>query len=87
MKILAIRTKEGHYLEFATIRANLEDGSEIAIDLSEAVFVELLNVPDIESARIEIPHSNGNNTNREPRTIRIDGAGGIKSEESVKGLG
>jgi hypothetical protein len=80
MKVLAIRTRDGHYLEFATIRANLDDGSEIAVDLSQAVFVEILEVgvPEplrqFDDCKGPVPHA-------------INGAGGIKSEEVVKGIG
>lgn len=85
MKVLAIRTPEGHYLEFATIRANLEDGSEIAIDLSRAVFAELLEVGVPDPLR----QFTGNNQNgkRDPRTLVIEGAGAIESREDVRGMG
>jgi len=83
MRVLAIRTPEGHYLEFTTVRAELEDGTDIAINLSEAVFVELLDVPHV-SMDVPPEHTNGR---REPGPTIISGAGGIKSEENVKGLG
>lgn len=79
MKVLAIRTPDGHYLEFTTIRANLEDGSEIAIDLSQAVFAELLEVGVPEPLR---QFDNG-----KPAPLTINGAGDIRSQESVQGLG
>lgn len=85
MKVLAIRTPDGHYLEFGTIRANLDDGSEVTIDLSRAVFAELLEVGVPEPlAQFETKTENGN---REPHTISISGAGGIESQEVVKGIG
>ena len=93
MKVLAIRTQEGHYLEFATIRANLEDGSEVAVDLSKAVFVQILEVGVPEPlAQFTAKTGSDNaptttNGHREPSTISISGAGGIESQEIVKGLG
>ena len=79
MKVLAIRTPDGHYLEFTTIRANLEDGTEIAIDLTAAVFAELLEVG--------VPDPLRQFQNGKPDTITIDGAGGIESQETIKGTG
>lgn len=91
MKVLAIRTKEGHYLEFATIRANLEDGTEITVDLTQAVFVQILEVgvPDPLAQFTAKAGSDNAPTNghREPSTIAINGAGGIESQENVKGMG
>lgn len=82
-KVLAIRTPEGHYLEFATVRAELEDGSEVVIDLSKAVFAEVLGVPDAALPTATPPPFKNENGGR--RTIVIDGAGGISSEEAVHG--
>lgn len=81
MKVLAIRTEDGHYLEFTTIRANLDDGNEIAVDLSKAVFVEILEVGVPEPLR---QFQNGNH---EPTPQVIGGAGGINSQEDVRGIG
>jgi hypothetical protein len=80
MRVLAIRTPDGHYLEFTTIRANLEDGSEIAVELSRAVFAQVITVP--EPPKPEPPPEPERNGRR---TIVIDGAGGIESQEVVKG--
>lgn len=79
MKVLAIRTPDGHYLEFTTIRANLDDGTEIAIDLTEAVFANILE--------IGIPDPLRQFEDRTPSPITINGAGGIESREIVKGTG
>lgn len=81
-KVLAIRTPEGHYLEFSTVRAELEDGSEVVIDLSKAVFAEVLGVPD--TALPPTTPSPSKNTNGR-QTIVVDGVGGISSEEKVHG--
>ena len=76
-KVLAIRTPDGHYIEFDTVRAQTDAG-EIVVDLSEAVFAQVITVP--EAAQPSPPsRQNGR------RTIVIDGAGGIESEEVVKG--
>jgi hypothetical protein len=77
-KVLAIRTPDGHYLEFETLRSEA-GGKEIVVDLSEAIFAQVIVVPDAPEPTAAEPQSNGK------RTIRIDGAGGIASEEVVKG--
>lgn len=80
-RVLAIRTPDGHYLEFATLRAQTEDG-ELNIDLNEAVFAQVLTVPDPPHPIPVIA-----SPQRQNGTITIDGAGGIESQENVKGLG
>jgi len=82
MRVLAIRTPEGHYLEFTTVRAELEDGTDIAINLTDVVFAQLLVVPDTPT-----PEPTRTNGHRETGPTIISGAGGIQSEENVRGIG
>jgi hypothetical protein len=81
--VLAVRTREGHYLEFTTVRADLENGDTIAIELEDAVFAQLLDVPTIS---VDVPPENTNGK-REPAPTIISGAGNIKSQEDVRGIG
>ena len=77
-KVLAIRTPDGHYIEFDTVRAQTDAG-EIVVDLSEAVFAQVITVPEAAQRPSQASRQNGR------KTIVIDGVGGIESEEVVKG--
>lgn len=82
-RVLAVRTREGQYLEFDTIRARLEDGAEVCVDLTSAVFAQVIAV-EPHPASLP-PQENGDR--RQPRPQIISGAGGIESEESIGKLG
>jgi hypothetical protein len=84
--VLAVRTREGHYLEFTTVRADLENGDTIAIELDDAVFVQLLDIPELKEA-IETTRNAATNGHRDASPIIISGAGAIESDEEVRGLG
>lgn len=79
-KVLAIRTPEGQYLEFDTLRAVLDDGNDVVVDLSDAIFAQVIAVPE-GTRSTPLRADNGR------RTIVIDGVGGIDSQESVHGAG
>lgn len=84
MRVLSVRTPDGHYLEFTSIRARMNDGAEVVIDLDEAVFVQLLDIDQVEPPVSSAPVARRNG---KPSTLTINGAGGIESQENVKGMG
>lgn len=83
-KVLAVRTREGFYLEFATLHARTSEGQEVTFTLDDCPFVDILNVdPPPQHARQETSTTNG--AHRKPAPTEISGAGAIKSEERVHG--
>jgi hypothetical protein len=83
-KVLAVRTRDGFYLEFSHLTAKTQDGEQISFSLDDCNFAQVL---DVDDARRWIPESaemaaqNGS-TDRKPTLHRVD-ASGIDSEEEI----
>lgn len=98
-RVLAVRTRDGHYLEFRSLRAKTDKG-EIEIDIDACVIAEILNVeepppamvPDTFYRRDEVPADpppSGielDSVFRKRAPHRID-ANGIDSREAFGQLG